>query len=77
MITYDDDGQRRYTVKVYHSEKAHGEKVQEAEADEGGSDAETWRHGSIDLRPINPEFEVLSLSHDDEVAIVTELIEVL
>ena len=62
----------RYTVKVYHSEK-----VQEAGADEGQADPESRRHDAIELRPINSEFETLSLSPDDEVAIVAELIEVL
>ena len=41
------------------------------------SDPESWRHGAIELRPINPEFEVLRLSPDDGVAIVAELVEVL
>jgi type I restriction enzyme R subunit len=62
----------RYTVKVYHSEK-----VQEAGGDADEVDAETWRHVAIELRPLNPEFEVLRLSPDDEVAIVAELVEVL
>jgi hypothetical protein len=62
----------RYTVKVYHSEK-----VREGQAEEGRTEPESWRHSVIELRPLNPEFEVLLLSPDDEVAIIAELIEVL
>lgn len=54
----------RYTVKVYHSEKM------------PESDGE-WRHRSIELRPINPEFDALQLSPDDEVAVLAELLDVL
>ncbi|MEM6794140.1 MAG: S24 family peptidase, partial [Acidobacteriota bacterium] len=62
----------RYTVKVYHSEK-----VQGVEADGDPADPESWRHGAIELRPINPKYQTLSLSSEDDVAIVAELIEVL
>ena len=62
----------RYTVKVYRSEK-----VKQAGEEEGQSDSESWHHGAIELRPINSEFETLSLSPDDDIAIVAELDEVL
>ncbi|MDA8019536.1 MAG: hypothetical protein MPN21_18995 [Thermoanaerobaculia bacterium] len=55
----------------------HSEKVQEAKADGDLGDPERWCHGAIELRPINSEFETLSLPPDDEVEIVAELIEVL
>ncbi len=53
------------------------ELIRRSGADQGRADPETWRHRAIELRPINPEFEALSLSPDDEVAIIAELIEVL
>ena len=42
---------------------------------DGGGDA--WRHGAIELRPLNPAFEALRFSADDEVVIVAEMVAVL
>jgi SOS-response transcriptional repressor LexA len=41
----------RFTVKKYHSEKT--------ATDDG------WRHASIQLRPLNPEFEPITLEPED------------
>ena len=62
----DPETGERYTVKRYESEKV-------------ASDDGTWRHVKITLRPINPEFEPIELTSDDEgsVEVVAELVEVL
>ena len=54
----------RYTLKRYESKKV--------------GDGDSWRHTEITLKPINPEFEPIVLTHDDEgeVAVVAELVEV-
>ena len=61
----DPDTDQRFTVKRYRSEKT---------ADEYG-----WRHVSIVLEPINPEFQPIELTTEDEyaVAVVAELVEVI
>ena len=61
----DPDTGERFTVTLYRSEKT---------ADEGG-----WRHVSIVLEPVNPEFEPIELTTEDEdsVAVVAELLEVI
>ena len=54
----------RYTVKRYESEKT-------AEGDE-------WRHATITLNPLNPDFEPLVLdAGEDSVRVVAELLEVI
>jgi len=54
-----------YTVKVYRSHKATSE------------DGE-WRHGTIDLEPLNPEHEVLHLDPDENrYAVIAEFVQVL
>jgi SOS-response transcriptional repressor LexA len=52
-------------VKRYRSERT---------TDEGG-----WRHARITLEPINPEFEpiVLTADEEDSVTVIAELIEVI
>ena len=54
----------RYTLKRYESKKV--------------GDGDSWRHTEITLKPINPEFEPIVLTHADEgeVAVVAELVEV-
>lgn len=61
----DPETGERYTVKRYKSERA---------TDEDG----TWRHVSITLQPLNPEFEPIRLTADDEdtVGVVAEFVEV-
>ena len=61
----DPDTGERFTVKRYRSEKT---------ADGGG-----WRHVRIVLEPVNPEFEPIELTTEDEdsVAVVAELLEVI
>ena len=61
----DPETGQRYTVKRYKSEKA----------EEGDS----WRHVKITLDPVNPDFEpiVLTGTHEDELHVVAELVEVL
>ncbi|MBU1700460.1 MAG: DEAD/DEAH box helicase [Candidatus Eisenbacteria bacterium] len=62
----DPETGARYTVKQYESEKSAG--------DEG-----PWRHIKITLKPLNPSFEPICLTCEDEgqVAVVAELAEVL
>ena len=54
----------RYTLKRYESKKV--------------GDGDSWQHTEITLKPINPEFEPIVLTHADEgeVAVVAELVEV-
>jgi len=54
-----------YTVKRYHSVKS--------------TDLDTWRHEQIELRPDNPEFQVISFQNDDvtELRVIAEMLEVL
>ena len=61
----DPDTGQRFTVKRYRSEKT---------ADEYG-----WRHVRIVLEPVNPEFQPIELTTEDEyaVAVVAELVEVI
>jgi phage repressor protein C with HTH and peptisase S24 domain len=61
----DPETGERYTVKRYESEKTAT----------GGS----WRHGTITLRPINPDFAPIVLSGADEggVRVIAEVVEVL
>lgn len=56
----------RYTVKRYTSEKAESD------------DDESWRHTTITLKPINPEYGPIVLTPEDEgaVGVVAEFVEV-
>ena len=60
----DPETGERYTLKRYESKKVR--------------DGDSWRHTEITLKPINPEFEPIILTHADEgeVAVVAELVEV-
>jgi SOS-response transcriptional repressor LexA len=62
----DPESGERYTLKRYQSEKS-------SEADG------TWRHVTITLQPINPDFQPIVLTTDDEgsVAVVAEFLYVL
>jgi SOS-response transcriptional repressor LexA len=62
----DPETGERYTVKRYESEKA---------TDEDG----TWRHLKVTLKPLNPQFEPIVLTVEDEgtVHVIAELVEVL
>ena len=62
----DPDSGERYTVKKYTSEKA-------------TSPDGTWRHVKITLKPVNPAFDPIELTTDDEgsVQVVAELVAVL
>ena len=61
----DPETGERYTVKRYESEKL--------------QDGDSWRHGRILLKPVNPEFApiVLSPADESEVSVIAELVEVL
>ncbi len=55
----------RYTVKRYESEKTH--------------EGDSWRHEVITLKPVNPAFEPIVLTGDDEgqLQVIAEFLEVL
>ena len=61
----DPETGQRYTVKRYESEKVR--------------DGDTWRHAQITLKPVNPDFDPIFLSSEDdqEVQVIAELLEVL
>ena len=61
----DPETGERYTVKLYESEKA--------------KTGDSWRHRSIKLKPINPDFPPIVLTGADEanVKVIAELVEVL
>ena len=61
----DTETGERYTVKQYESEKV--------------ETADLWRHSTITLRPLNPEFEPIELTGDLEgrVQAIAEFLEVL
>lgn len=61
----DPESGERYTGKRYESEKT--------------GDGDSWRHTTIVLRPVNPEFEpiILTSSGENELQVVAELLEVL
>lgn len=61
----DPETGQRYTVKRYESEKA--------------AKGDRWRHERITLKPINPDFEPIVLTGNDEreLQVIAELIEVL
>ena len=50
---YDDAYDGRYTIKRYQSEKT--------VTDEG------WQHSKVELQPLNPDFDPIELSEDDDV----------
>ena len=62
----DPETGQRYTVKRYHSEKA-------GDADGG------WRHVSVTLKPLNPDYEPLVVAVEDEadIQVIAEVAEVL
>lgn len=57
-VSHDNDYDCSYTIKVYHSEK---------EVSEDG----TWRHISIQLKPLNPEYQIISISPEDDAHLHT------
>jgi len=61
----DPETGQRYTVKRYESEKA--------------TTDDSWAHTRITLRPVNPDFEPITLAGTDEgeLQVVAELVEVL
>ena len=52
-------------VKRYESEKA--------------AEGDSWRHATITLKPVNPDFRpiVLTGAEDEQVQVIAELVEVL
>lgn len=60
----DPETDKKYTVKRYESEKT--------------SDEDTWRHVQITLRPLNPDYDPIVLTPEDEaeVHVIAELVEV-
>jgi len=62
----DPETGQRYTVKRYDSEKA------------GDADG-AWRHVSVTLSPLNPDYEAIVVAADDEadIRVIAEVIEVL
>jgi hypothetical protein len=65
----DPDSGGSYTVKKYRSLK-----VQETEADHDG-----WTHTTIQLMPLNPEFQTIWINPDqvEDLRVVAEFIRVL
>ena len=65
LNAFDPDTGQRFTVKRYQSEKATNE--------------DGWRHITIVLEPLNPEYEPIELTAEDEspVNVIAELIEVI
>ena len=61
----DPDTGQRFTVKRYRSEKTTNE--------------DGWRHLTIVLEPLNPDYEPIELTAEDEspVDVIAELIEVI
>lgn len=58
----DPETGARYTVKRYESEKS--------------SDGDAWRHATIRLKPLNPDFEpiVLPGTDEDQVQVIAEFV---
>ena len=63
--TTDPETGQRYTVKRYRSEKS--------------AAGDSWRHTTITLEPVNPDFEpiVLTRADEGELQVVAELVDVL
>lgn len=63
--TTDPETGERYTVKRYESEKA--------------KDGDAWRHTKITLKPLNPDFQPIMLTGEEEgqLQVIAEFIEVL
>jgi SOS-response transcriptional repressor LexA len=61
----DPESNQRFTVKRYESERI--------------ADEDTWRHATVTLKPVNPDFAPIYLSGagEDELQVVAELVEVL
>ena len=60
----DPETGERFTVKRYESEKVRV--------------GESWRHATITLKPINPEFEPIVLTgEEDQFQVIAEMLEVL
>ena len=61
----DPDTGQRYTVKRYESEKAQA--------------GDSWRHETITLKPVNPDFKPIVLTRADEgqLQVIAEFVEVL
>ena len=59
----DPETGERYTVKRYESTTIQAD--------------DSWRHSSIRLKPVNPEFEAIELSGDEgQIQVIAECIEV-
>lgn len=50
---YEPEYGGKYTIKRYHSEKVVSE--------------EGWQHTKVELRPLNPDFDIVELTDDDNV----------
>lgn len=50
---YDPEYGGKYTIKRYHSEKVVSE--------------EGWQHSKVELRPLNPDFDTVELTEDDDI----------
>ena len=50
---YDPEYGGKYTIKRYHSEKVVFE--------------EGWQHTKVELRPLNPDFDTVELTEDDDI----------
>ena len=63
--TIDPETGKRYTVKRYESQKT--------------KSGDSWRHATITLKPLNPDFQPIVLTGDErgEFQVVAELVEVL
>ena len=63
--TIDPETGQRYTVKQYRSEKLAAD--------------DSWRHETITLRPVNPDFDpiVLTGAGEDQLQVIAELVETL
>lgn len=60
----DNDYDYNFTIKEYHSEK-----IVNADG--------TWQHLAIELRPLNPEYETIKLSAEDDVSVIARFVKVL
>lgn len=62
---FDPDSSGNFTIKKYTSLKSHDPETGE------------WMHESIVLKPLNPDYDPITLAEDDNYIVVGELVAVL
>lgn len=62
---FDPDNSGNFTIKKYTSQKSHDPETGE------------WMHESIVLKPLNPDYDPITLAEDDNYIVVGELVAVL